>query len=305
MRTTSRRIASLIAALTFMLLIAACSAGSPTFRAPQPAEGGGGGVGVAEPGVIPEDDSGSGGGEDSDGGDNGYSPVAPAELQIIKTGDVSIRVGDVFEGVGAVRALATEMGGYVGSSQTHDSRSGATLTLRIPAARFEDTLERLRSLGDEVLNEVTREEDVTSAVVDLDARITNLRASEETYRTLLSRTERIEDILAVQTRLDEVRGQIEQLEAEAAYLEEQAELSTLSVTLVPPALETSTEGWNPGQAVNLAVAALVTVGQTLLVVLIWVGIVFVPILLVIGVITFVVMRVVERFRRRETRQPVA
>lgn len=312
MRSTSRRVASILAAAAISILAVACAGGSPTAVFDRTASGPG-----AQPeqpqGAPPVDRDASGGGdggEPVDGGgggsgEEGYDPGSPAALQIVRTGEVSIQVGEIVEGVGAVRALATEMGGYVGSSQTSDSFGGATLTLRIPAARFDATLDRLREMGDDVLHEATRDEDVTSAIVDLDARITNLRASEETYRNLLARSERIEDILAVQARLDEVRGQIEQLEAESAYLAEQAEMSTLTVSLVPAPVETSTSDWNPGQAVQQAVAALLSVGQALLTAFIWIAIVFLPILLVIGLIALVVIKTLEIFSRRAPRRPVA
>ena len=114
-----------------------------------------------------------------------------------------------------VRALAAELGGYVGGSQAGTLDQAASVTLRVPAERFDELLTRLQELTDvEVVSMSTREEDVTGQVVDLAARIRNLEASEASYRVLFDRAERIEDILTVQGRLDEVRGQIEQLEAQ-------------------------------------------------------------------------------------------
>ncbi len=303
MRTTSRRLASIIAAIAISALIAACGQAGGPASAPDR-------LALEQPGAVPADgaarDEAAVGGEDFAGGGDGSEDTAapenasPIEQRIIKTGEISIQVADVTEGMRAVRSLADEMGGYVGASQAGDTREGgrATLALRVPAARFDATLDRLRELGDEVLNETTREEDVTGAIVDLEARITNLRASEETYRSLLARAERIDDILAVQAQLDNVRGQIEQLEAEVAYLGEQADLSTLTVSLVPAPLETTTQEWSPGQAVQEAVAALLSLGQGLLIALIWIAIVVVPILLGIGVIGFVLIRGMELLRRR-------
>ena len=93
----------------------------------------------------------------------------------------------------------------------------------------------------------TREQDVTGQVVDLEARIRNLEASEASYRVLFDRAERIEDILTVQGRLDEVRGQIEQLEAQLQAVEGQAALSTLTVTIIPrdEPVADAQAGWDP------------------------------------------------------------
>src|SRR5690606_2317851 len=101
--------------------------------------------------------------------------------------------------------------------------------------------------------------DVTGQIVDLEARIENLRASEASYRELLARAERVEDILAVQARLDQVRGEIERLVAQLEALEGQADLSTLTVTLVPrpEPVETQAATWDPKAQLDQALAALV------------------------------------------------
>src|SRR5688500_4985415 len=83
--------------------------------------------------------------------------AAPIEQRIIKTGEVTVQVTDVPVTVGRVRAFVLELGGYVGGSQAGAGDEGATLTLRIPAARFDEALERLRALDGEVVAEATRE----------------------------------------------------------------------------------------------------------------------------------------------------
>ena len=198
-------------------------------------------------------------GRDEATGDEGGGPpaeeglAAPIEQRIIKTGEVSVEVTDVGAAVGHVRTLALEVGGYVGGSQAGSSDESATLTLRVPAAAFDEALEGLRALEGEVA-ESTRESDVTRQIIDLEARIANLEASEASYRALVERAERVEDILAVQSRLDQVRGEIEQLNAQLQDIEGAADLSTLAVTLIPaaePVAEVA-ETWDAGEQVSSA-----------------------------------------------------
>jgi hypothetical protein len=294
-----RRIATVAVALVIPILIAACSSGAM----PQALGGG-----PQEP-VSGGDVEQSGGGDASrgDGDEAGPGPVALAidiERRIVKIGDVTIEVEDVDAAITDVRALAVELGGYVGATEAGDRSSGATLELRIPADRFDDALGRLRDAGD-VLNESTHEEDVTTQIVDLEARIANLRASEATYRSLLERATDIEDILAVQSRLDEVRGQIEQLDAQRASLAGQADLSTLTVHLAPQAVpvEETTEGWDPGATVQEAVAALLTLAQGVLTALIWIAVVVVPLGIVFGIGALIVLRLGGMVRRRSVQAP--
>ena len=226
--------------------------------------------------------------------------AAPIEQRIIKTGEVTVQVTDVPATVGRVRAHVLELGGYVGGSQAGAGDEGATLTLRIPAARFDEALERLRALDGEVVAEATRESDVTRQVIDLGARIANLEASEASYRVLLERAEQIDDVLAVQARLDGVRGEIEQLEAQLQEIEGDADLSTLTVSLVPaPApIDTVTTTWDPKAEVDGALASLVGIGQGLLNAVIWFGIVWLPVLLVLGILALLALRAVLEVRRR-------
>jgi hypothetical protein len=231
----------------------------------------------------------------------GPGNAAPVEQRIIKTGQVTLEVDNVASTLGEVRSLADALGGYVGGSQAGTLEESATLTLRVPAARFEELLGRLHELDAvKVVGESTTEQDVTREIVDLDARIRNLEASEVSYRALLERAERIEDILSVQARLDEVRGQIEQLRGQLQTVEGQADLSTLTVTLVPRGepVQAVQATWDPGAQLESAVAALVGFGQGVLDAAIWFVIVWIPILLLLAVIGLVVWRVALEVRRR-------
>ena len=239
------------------------------------------------------------------------SPPVPfaalADRQIIKTGEVIVEVDNVAAALGRVRAMTGQLGGYVGGSQAGTLEDSATLTLRIPADRFEEALAQLHELDGKVLSESTREEDVTSAIVDLEARIANLEASELQYRALVERAQAIDDILAVQTRLDSVRGEIEQLSAQHEQLSGLAGMSTLTVTLTPsptPVVEQATEDWDPGATLENAVAALVGFGQGATDVFIWLGIVGLPLLAAVGIVALVVGRVLPIARRRLPAPPV-
>ena len=238
-------------------------------------------------------------GDDLSGGNgNGDQPANLADRMIIKTGEITVEVPNVAAAMGLVRALALELGGYVGDSQSGTVGESATLTLRIPADQFEDALARIHALDGDVLSEATRDQDVTSAVVDLEARLQNLQASEVQYRALLAQAVKIEDILAVQTRLDDVRGQIEQLQAQDKELTGLADLATLTVSLVPGAVQQATGNWDPGKTVTDAYAALVGVGQGVANGAIWFAIVWLPALVLLGIVVLLAMRFMPGLRRR-------
>lgn len=283
----------LLFALVLALALAACGAG----QSGMPDAGGAGegdGVPAGEPGDGAEQPASS----EGPGGQDGN--FAPIEQRIVKTGEITLEVDNVAETLGRVRAMVAELNGYVGGSQAGTLEESATLTVRIPAPAFDTALARLHELDAEVVAEATREQDVTNQVVDVAARIDNLQASEASYRELVARAEEIEDILAVQSRLDAVRGEIEQLQAQLDALEGQASLSTLTITLVPRAepLTAQAETWDPGAQLDRALAALVGFGQGLADVLIWFVVVWLPALLVLALLVLVALRGVLEVRRR-------
>jgi hypothetical protein len=285
----SRQFLAITTLLLFAVAIAGCSSDA---GAPAELDGA-----AAQPSAPAEEPTGEGG----DGTERPGGNAAPIEQRIAKTGELGLEVDDVGIVLAQVRALAVELGGYVGGSQAGTRDQSALVTLRVPAERFDEILTRLQELADvDVVSMSTREDDVTGQVVDLAARIRNLEASEASYRVLFDRADRIEDVLTVQGRLDEVRGQIEQLEAQLEAVEGQAALSTLTVTIIPrdePVAEVQAS-WDPGAQATSAVATLVGLAQGLFDALTWIVIVILPIALVIGLITFVAMRVLPDLRRR-------
>lgn len=285
-----RPAAALMLGLLIALMTTACAAGA---AAPQ---------GVDEGAPLPASSAGGGGtaSDEEAPGQGQRGLAAPIEQRIIKTGEISLEVTGVPETVARVRALALELGGYVGGSQAGTRDESATLILRLPAPRFDEALARLHQLDGEVIAEGTREEDVTGQIVDLEARIANLRASEASYRELVARAERIDDVLAVQARLDQVRGEIEQLAAQLEQVSERAALSTLTVTVIPRAqpVQVQAEAWDPGAQFNQALAALVGIGQGIADIVIWFVIVWLPVLLVLSLLVLLTLRGVLEARRR-------
>jgi hypothetical protein len=293
----ARRRAITIGAFIFLLVLvlAACGSGAGVALEPQD-----GGEAVGQPDARGDEGGAPAPGDDLGGEDGGVAFEDLADRQIVKTGEITLEVESVASTVGSVRAMALQLGGYVGGSQAGTADDAATLTLRIPAARFDDALQRLRELDAEVTAEATREQDVTGSVVDLEARIRNLEASEIQYRSLLDRASDIEDILTIQARLDEVRGQIEQLQAQLDQLSELASLATLTVTLVPAAapVEEAASAWDPGAIFDNAVAALVGLGQAIAAAAIWLVILGLPLVILVGILVLVGMRLAPAMRRR-------
>jgi hypothetical protein len=274
------------------------------------------------PGPVVQDDAGEepGNGEgsendDSDGsdaGDGSSNGVVPGdivtalprdELLIIKTGNLTLEVDAIDAAVSAAAGRIDALGGYVsGSDRSGTGREAvATVRFRVPAEQWDAAMAAMHDLASEVLLEHSTTEDVTSRVVDLEARIRNLRVTEQALQAIMDKASVIKDVLTVQAELTVTRGRIEQLTAEQASLEEQAAYSTLAVAFVlepPPILVEQQAGFDPATEVDAASARLVGILQDVATAGIWFGIVWLPVLGALLLVVGIVLLVSRRLRPR-------
>jgi hypothetical protein len=244
------------------------------------------------------------------GADTGTGTTTPFDqltatletTQIVKTGSMAIEVADLDKAVSAAQAAIIGMGGSVSdSSRSGDKDSAvATITYRVPVARWDDALSAIRGLGSRLLNEQTNATDVTAQVIDLDARLDNLTVTQTALKSIMARASAIPDVLAVEQQLSNVEGQIEQLTAQRDHLKNQAALSTLSVSFSTPGKTVTTlaaSDWALGAQVDEAVAALVHIGQGLATIVVWAAIVGLPIVAALAIL-WLIWRIMRRITRR-------
>ena len=226
-------------------------------------DGGDGGAGAERP-------EQSGG----DAGAPGEVNAAVQERAIIRTGTVRLEVENATTSRETLQTRARELGGYTaGSELTRHRRNNATwkegyLVVRVPSENFSAMLDGASAQG-VVRSENTETEDVTDQLVDLNARLENLRVERDQLRRIYNRSNSTEDVLAVQERLSDVQGEIERLEAQKRSLEDRVAYSTLRIELREPQPEGTTREvtpfheQSPLSALNNSVATLVQVLRTL------------------------------------------
>ncbi len=235
----------------------------------------------------------------------GPGPVGAPDVGgplIVRTGQLDLQVPDLDTAIRDAESAVAAVGGYVAGSQRSGEADAASASVmfRIPAARWTEALDALRKLGTKVLAEQTSSQEVTAQVVDLGARLANLRVTETALQGIMDKATKIPDVLAVQEQLTGVRQQIEELTAQQQTLQDQAALGTLTVNFTPPpavAVTQVREGWDPAREIDQAAAALVGLGQGLAGAGIWLLIVGVPIFLAVGLLALVALVVVRRIRR--------
>jgi hypothetical protein len=255
------------------------------------------------------------------GADSARTPLAAAdsELQsqgkggtqvqqraVISTGRIDLASTDVARARTRVDAVVGKVGGRLADEDTTTDDSGTVtrtrLVVRVPSNRFGRAMTRLAGVA--TLRSSSRTtEDVTTRVIDVNARIAAQRAGVRRLRHLVSGTANLPALLAVERELSAREGQLESLLQQRAYLADRTSLATISLDITlraTPAPKPSTRsaggfvgglhhGWHA--LVAVVVALLVAVGAVLP---------FALAGLLVGIPVWLVVR-----RARRTRQPEA
>jgi hypothetical protein len=221
---------------------------------------------------------------------DGTPQPVPLGAPVSSSGEQGSASGEQGSGV------AAEPGAVAAPSDA--SNPYANLVLRVPEQSFDAAIRRFSKLGD-VRSASTSSDDVTSQYVDLRARLRHYRAVERRLVGFLGQTKTVNQMLAVQDRIDQVQLQIEELSAQIKALSETTTYGTLSVFVSErdrPATalhSTNTFGGTLGNSIQLLARGLRFSGLVLTALL--------PFLAVSGAVAAAVWYVVRRVRRSRSR----
>lgn len=154
------------------------------------------------------------------------------EPQLVRTAKLDVVVDDVSARATEAGAAARAAGGVVAG----DDRSGkgdqarAALVLKVPPGRLDALVDRLAGMGTEQQRSSTTE-DVTEDVADIGARVATMQASIARVRAILSRADRIGDVVAVEGELSRRVTELESLQARQRALAGRTSYATVNLGL--------------------------------------------------------------------------
>lgn len=237
-----------------------------------------------------------------------------AQSLVIRNAYLTIILKDPAKSSATIQSLAEELGGFVVSSNVYQTTYGisdaktvsASLTIRVPADRFLEALERIEQEAIEVTSKQVTGEDVTKEYTDLASKLRNLEASEEKLREFMDSATKTEDVLTIYRELRAIREEIEIIKGQMQYYEDSARLSLISIDLVPDVLSQPMQigGWHPEGTARDALEALIATLQFIGKAAIWLGICVLPILFIFGVPAYFVIRAIVRKQRQKKAEKV-
>jgi hypothetical protein len=164
------------------------------------------------------------------------APEVPrSQPQLVKTAELTIAVDSVEKSIDAATAIARQQQGDVLNLEDQtplDSgdRYTASMQLRIPQGSLDATLEALAKLGT-VQRQAISAEDVSTQLVDFQARLRNLRRTEDMLLDIMKRSGSVGDVLKVAQELSNIRSSIEQIDAQLKNLQNRVAYSTITLRL--------------------------------------------------------------------------
>lgn len=171
------------------------------------------------------------------GGRSGSTKNADFQLQqraIISKGAVMLKSDDVAKARFDAQKVADQFGGEITDEQSDTDEDGelatVRLVVRVPSPDFAKALTAFEEVG-ELAYSRSSSEDVTTQVIDVEVRISAQRRSIARIETLLDRARNLRDIVLIEGELTRRQAELDSLEQQSAFLEDQTSLSTITVNL--------------------------------------------------------------------------
>jgi len=296
---TSARLRSappLVAALLAGLLLAGCS-GSADDSGDSSA-GSGTAPAAAAPAAPQEEPQGA---ADPRSGQTGTTLGTP-NRPLVYTGSLAVTAKDVPDAAARAISATLAAGGHVAADERHvtgpDDDVTATLTLKVPSARFTAMVDTLAALGDETSRRLGTE-DLQASTIDVDSRIAAQRASVNRVRALLARANSITELAAIERELTARESELAASEAAKRTMNDRVSYSTITLSLTEPSAPPKAE---PEKERGLLVglrngwSAFVTTVVVLLTILGWLA----PFLIGLAIVGLPIWWALRRFRPRRT-----
>ncbi|MEU6235643.1 DUF4349 domain-containing protein [Kitasatospora sp. NPDC047058] len=227
-RLGAGRRAGAAAVVAAVVLVGGCSAGGAERGADSAVKG------AAAPAAAPPVAASPGGAAADAKGAATPGPVTVGDNRLIAyTAQVSLRGKDVPAVLARARELAASAGGYVAAETVSGGPSdtggqSGQITVKVPSASFQQTLDQLAALG-EVVSRRSQADDLTQQVADVSSRVQTQQASVDRVRALMAQAKSLGEITSLESELSRREADLESLQKQLKELSTKTSLSTVTL----------------------------------------------------------------------------
>ena len=162
------------------------------------------------------------------------------ERKLIRTVELNLETENYDSLIEGLEQQINELGGYIEYKDAYhgnynSKKNGyrnrhANITARIPANKLDEFTGKVAEIGN-ITYESESVEDVTLQYVDLSSHKKMLVAEQTRLMELLENANSMEDIITIESRLSEVRYQIESMESQLRTFDNQVDYSTVHINV--------------------------------------------------------------------------
>lgn len=248
-----------------------------------------------------------------DGGLTGNtdSTVLPEGRKWIITVNMSAETEDLDALMEALNGKISGLGGYVedqdsynGSMYSSRRYRSASLTVRIPAERVDEFTEEMSGIANVVSTNLSRE-DITLSYVATESRVKALQTEEARLLELMEQAETMADLLEIESRLTDVRYELENRASQLRLYDNQVDYATIYLSIDEVQEYTPVEEPTVWERISGGfVSSIKGVGNGLLDLLVWV-LAKSPYLVILGGVTVGVVVLIKKRKARKAAKKAA
>jgi PKD repeat protein len=146
--------------------------------------------------------------------------------------DLTLRTSSPEQTASGIVALAYSVGGYVAYQSTYSN--SANVVIRVPSAQYQQVLGKVEALGT-VLVLTSNSNDVRVQYTDLNATLASLQTEQGALLRLLNQSTTINSTLAIETQLQGVNQQINDIQSQILQTRTLIDYATIDVTVTQTA----------------------------------------------------------------------
>ncbi|MDD3340433.1 MAG: DUF4349 domain-containing protein [Lachnospiraceae bacterium] len=169
-------------------------------------------------------------------GNTSAGTVEDPSRKLIKTENIDAQTKNFDDLLNNVRSKVTELGGYIEHSniysgtEEYNTNRNAYFAIRIPEEKLDTFVENVKAEAN-VTNQSTSVEDITLTYTDTESHIKALKTEQESLLAMLEKATELDDLIAIQSRLTDVRYELESYESQLRTYDNQVSYSTVNLNI--------------------------------------------------------------------------
>ena len=176
------------------------------------------------------------------------------DKKILKTASLNLEVKDYNVFSTSLREKIKGLGGYIAQEEQSQSdyKIENSITVKVPVDQFDNAVVQLTANTEKINEKKITSQDVTTEFIDTKSRMESKKQVRLRYMDLLKQAKNMEEILNVQSEINEIQEEIESAAGRIEYLGHSSTFSTIHLTYYQILNSSAKDTNNPSFGVKLS-----------------------------------------------------